>query len=483
MRLRPVLLVIGVMSLALGLMMLLPALIDYVDAVDEWRAFVLCAVITCLFGLALTILNSGGATQLGVREAFILTTFSWIVLTGLAAMPLVLHGLSFTDAYFEAMSGLTTTGATVITGLDDMTRGILLWRALLQWFGGIGIIVTAIAILPMLRVGGMQLFAMENSDQSGKFLPRVSDIAVWIGGVYLGLSALCAILYSANGMSAFNAIVHSMTTLSAGGFSTTDQSFGEFSAGNNDLVAIFFMLCAALPFGLFVQAVRGQYKGVLSDPQPRLLLALATIGTLLVGLGAYSGPSGWTFDDQTQAFRVAAFNVVSVMTGTGYASDDYSLWGPSVDVVLLGLMFCGGCAGSAACGIKMFRIQIAVSALVTYALRMARPHRVVPVRYAGKPVSDDDLQSVMLFIYVFMSLFSLFAIVLAMMGLDTITAISASIACLGNVGPGLGPIVGPTGSYAALPDAAIWVCSLAMLLGRLEIFAALVLLTPRFWRN
>ncbi|MCL4133458.1 UNVERIFIED_CONTAM: hypothetical protein GTU68_014822 [Idotea baltica] len=389
--------------------------------------------------------------------------------------------MSLTDASFESISGLTTTGSTVLTGLDDLPRGLLLWRAILQWIGGIGIIVTAIAILPTLRVGGMQLFQLESSDVSGKFLPRVTEIASQTGLIYLFLSALCAALYYANGMSSFDAIAHAMTTMAAGGYSTHDASFGYFGNGAAS-VAILFMIFAGLPFARFVMMVRGQPLAIWRDPQTRLFLGFIVVSTALLVAYAY-GPGGTEFEEAEDAVRTTAFNVVSVMTGTGYANADYNTWGPGAVTVFLGLMFLGGCAGSAACGMKMFRIEIASKAVVAYTKRMTRPHRKTPVRYAGRVVDEDTLQSVMVFVFLYLSTFLVAAALLGLTGVDALTAISGAATSVSNVGPGLGDTIGPAGTFQTLPSAAKWICAIAMLLGRLEFVAVFVVLTRRFWRG
>ncbi|MEM8921286.1 MAG: TrkH family potassium uptake protein, partial [Pseudomonadota bacterium] len=364
----------------------------------------------------------------------------------------------------------------------NLPRGVLLWRAILQWIGGIGIIVTAIAILPMLKVGGMQLFQMESSDASGKFLPRVSEIASQTGLVYVGLTALCAALYRVAGMGDFDALAHAFTTVSAGGFSTTDESFGAFVSGGADMVAIVFMMLAGLPFGLMVLALRGNLTAFLRDPQPRVFffiaISAATLMTLYISRAAPEliGPEG--------PIRAATFNVVSILTGTGYGTTNFGAWGPFASALFLVLMFLGGCAGSAACGMKTFRIHITFLALQAYARGMARPNRVAPVRYAGRIVRRETMQSIMLFMFLYLASFAVLASALAMMrDIDAVTAISAAAASISNVGPGLGEMVGPTGTYQDFPVLAKWLCAFAMLLGRLELIAAFVILSPRFWRG
>lgn len=482
MHLRPVLFAVGLMTSLLGLAMVPSALIDLADGQENWAIFAVSAFGALFIGVSFSLMAGTGDNRTGPKEAFLLTVLVWIVLPVIAAVPFVFAGYSFTDALFESVSGLTTTGSTVFTGLDGMARGILLWRGILQWIGGIGIIVTAIAILPSLRVGGMQLFEIESSDMSGKFLPRVTEIAAQIGLIYLVLSVACALLYNVNGMNTFDAIVHSMTTMSAGGYSTHDASLGHFGNGVVS-VAILFMILAGLPFTSFVLLARGNPGPFLTNTQPRTYLAiiLAATGILLV----YNGPGAGSavFEDGGDALRTTAFSVVSVMTGTGYSSTNYGAWGPGATAIFLLLMFLGGCAGSAACGIKTFRLEITARALMAHAKRMTSPHRLAPVRYNGKVVDEDTIQSVLVFLFLYIATFLVAAALLGLTGLDPVTAMSGAATSVSNVGPGLGSVIGPVGTFQSLPDAAKWICTVAMLLGRLEFIAVFVVLTPRFWRG
>lgn len=482
MRLRPVFLALGLMTALLGGAMLPCAWADYISGEESWQIFLVSSFGSMFIGFCLAILSGGGAPRTGPREAFFLTVLIWMVLPAIAAIPFVASNMTITDAWFESVSGLTTTGSTILTGLDDLPKGLLLWRAILQWIGGIGIIVTAIAILPMLRVGGMQLFQLESSDTSGKFMPRVGEIAAQTGLVYLFLSVLCAFLYFTNGMTSFDAIAHAMTTMAAGGYSTHDASFGHFGNGATS-VAILFMIFAGLPFATFIIMLRGQPGALFREPQVRLFFALLTVFTIAILLATQSGAGTVNFDDGEEALRTTVFNVVSVMTGTGYANANYDLWGEGARSLFLILMFLGGCAGSAACGIKMFRLEISARTVIAYAQRMISPNRLAPVRYGGRIVSENDLQSVMVFVFVYVATFLVTAVLLGLTGLDPLTAISGAATSVSNVGPGLGPIIGPAGTFQTLPDMAKWICSIAMLMGRLEFVAVFVVLSRRFWRN
>jgi len=482
MQLRPVLLAIGVMVTLLGVAMLPSALIDIADDRPNWAVFAVSAFGCIFIGMCLALLTNEGVESTGPKEAFVLTVLVWTLLPAVAAIPFILSNYTITDSWFESVSGLTTTGSTVFVGLDTMPRGLLLWRAILQWIGGIGIIVTAIAILPMLRVGGMQLFQLESSDMSGKFLPRVTEIAAQTGLVYLGLTVACAVLYDINGMNTFDCITHAMTTMAAGGYSTHDDSLAYFGNGASS-VAILFMILAGLPFASFVLLLRGNPRPFLRDSQPRLYLAIMAIAIIVLLLYNSIGAGSAVFTDGDEALRNTAFSVVSVMTGTGYANTNYAAWGPGATAIFLMLMFLGGCAGSAACGLKIFRLEIAARAILAHAQRMVSPNRLAPVRYNGRVVDEDTIQSVLVFMFLYLATFIITAALLGLTGLDPVTAISGAATSVSNVGPGLGSVIGPKGTFESLPDLAKWICSFAMLLGRLEFIAMFVVLTPRFWRG
>lgn len=484
MQLRPVIYALGIMILLVTAAMIPCALIDIADGNGMEHVFLVSGAITGMIGSLFWILARGDELNIGQREAFLLTVSIWIVINAVGALPFLVTGYSVTDSVFESVSGMTTTGATVLVGLDDMSRGLLLWRSILHWIGGVGIIVTAVAVLPQLRVGGMQLFNLESSDRTGKFLPKVSDIAAYIGFAYVTLSAICALLYGVTGMNWFDAINHSMATLAAGGFSTHDASFSYFNGTGSVYVAIVFMAIAAMPFSLFaILLLKAEAGPLLRDPQPRLFLAIAAIISLIIIVYRETHFDGATFSERWDEGVHAVFNVVSVMSGTGFMTAPYDTWGAPVGALILFVTFLGGCAGSAAGGIKMFRLEITAKALLAWPKRMVQPHRKTPIRYAGRVVDEDTLQSVMVFLFLFVVTFMVSAALLALSGLDTMSAITAAAACIANVGPGLGPVVGPSTNYGSLNDFATWVCTVTMLLGRLEFLVVFVVLTPRFWRG
>ncbi|TNJ48598.1 TrkH family potassium uptake protein [Phaeobacter sp. B1627] len=479
--LRPVGYVIGLLVTILGGTMVFPLLLDLYDGKGEWPVFLEGAILCLLAGglLALSCANGVGR-GLSIRQTFLLTTLVWVALPFFGAIPLMLGAteLSFTDAFFEAMSGLTTTGSTVITGLDDLPRGLLLWRAILQWLGGIGIIVVAMVFLPELRVGGMQIFKSEAFDTMGKILPRAQEIAKQISVIYLVLTLVCALVYTVLGMGPFDALVHAMTTTSTGGFSNYDASFGTFS-GPAEYAASFFMVAAALPFVRYVQMVNGKTLPLFRDSQVRTFLATIAVLVLITAAVLVS-----IFPHHPeQAVREALFNIVSIMSGTGYASVDYMQWGPFLIMIFFFIGLIGGCAGSTACSVKIFRYQLLFASIRVQVQRIRSPHGVFIPRYEGRAVTPDVLSSVISFFMFFVITLGIVAWALALTGLDFITAISGAATAVANIGPGLGGTIGPAGNFAPLNDTAKWILSIAMLIGRLELMAVYAILTVRFWRS
>lgn len=479
---RSVLFVIGFLLLALAATMLLPAAIDALAGNQEWQAFLASAVITGGVGGALVLgCRKGGELKLTVREGFLLTVASWVLLAGFATFPLMLtdRPLDFTDAYFETMSGLTTTGASVMTALDSQPMGILLWRALLHWIGGIGIIVIAVTVLPVLRVGGMQLFRTESSDKSEKTRPRVSQISGMLISVYVTLTMLCAIALVIAGMPAFDAVCHAMSALSTGGFSTRDLSIAFYANPAVEWVLTGFMFVGGMTFVLLARAARGDFTWLWRDDQTRLygLVVLTFIVALTLWQVLQND------EPVTSAVRDVSFNVVSIITTTGFASEDYLAWGAMPMTAFMVLLFIGACTGSTSGGIKFFRVSVLVSSARWQIQHLIHPHRVIPPTYNGKPISDEVLRSVLSFFVFYMIAFALISIALSAFDIDILSALSAAAQALANVGPGLTPEIGPVGNYSGMPDGAKWLLSLAMLLGRLELLTVLVLLSPTYWRG
>lgn len=473
--------IVGSLLATLALVMCVPAVVDAFVGNPDWEVFAASAGVTLFLGVGMALTATTGVRNLSVRQAFLMTTLSWVSLTVFASFPFMFseRDLSFTDAFFEAMSGLTTTGSTILTDLDTLPPGLLLWRSLLQWLGGIGIIVMAIAILPMLKVGGMQLFRMERSDQStDKALPRAAQIASAIGVIYLVLTLIWAGAFWLAGMSGFDAVTHAMTTIATGGFSTHDASIGYFNSATIDYIASAGMIVGALPFILYVRMLQGHFMAVPRDPQVQWFISTVAAVVLVTAV--------WLWLEHKHppvlAFRLATFNIISVITGTGYATHDYNLWGHFALPIFFFIMFIGGCAGSTTCGIKVFRFQILYAACKTQLQQLLHPHGVFLPHYNKQPISDEVIISVLSFFFVWFLGFTVLALGLGLLGLDFITAFSSAATAIANVGPALGA-TGPASTFKNLPDGAKWLMSTGMLLGRLELFTVIVLFTRGFWRN
>lgn len=475
---RPVLNILGLLIFGLGAGMLLPAVVDVAARNPDWQSFVISALFTSMTGLLLAISCSGHLGEvLNIRQAFLLTALAWVALPAFGALPFLSLGISYADAVFESVSGFTTTGSTVLAGLDGLPPGLLLWRSVLQWMGGVGIIVMALVLLPYLQVGGMQLFKTESSDKGEKVVARSADLVRLIALIYLGLTLLCALGYRLTGMTAFDAFNHAMATVSTGGYSTHDSSFAYFTNPLTSWVCILFMIAGASPFSVMIQAIRGRPVLLWRDPQVRALLGLLAVVSFFsaIYLGLTQGIG------LHQALLRTAFNFTSIVTTTGFALGDYTEWGPPIIGLALVLTFAGGCTGSTSGGIKMFRFIVFFGTLRNHLRRMVRAHRIVSTRYADTQLTPDIAFSVLAFLVAYLGSVGIITLILTFFGIDALTAITGAATALGNVGPGLGDIIGPSGNFASLPDGAKWVLSLAMLLGRLELFTVLVLLDPEFW--
>ncbi len=477
---RPVLFVIGLVLSKLALFMYIPTLVAFFTGTSGFLEFGQAVIITHL--AAFICLSIGRTTRfkLSVRDMFLITSLVWTIASAFAALPFVfINHISFTDAYFETMSGITTTGSTVLSGLDNMAPSILLWRSILQWLGGIGFIVMAVAVLPMLNVGGMRLFQTESSDWSDKSSPRAKTVAKNIVVVYLVLTGLCLLGFLLTGMNLFEAINHSFTTLSTGGYSTSDGSMNHFSSGAH-WVATLFMYLGGLPFLLFVSALRKRrWEQLFSDAQVRGFTYLFLFSSAIISAWLVIR-DGYTLLD---ALRVSMFNIVSVVTTTGFGLEDFTAWGALPTTLFAFLMMAGACSGSTSGGIKIFRFQIALTLLNKQMMKLIHPSGVFVQRYNQRPVNDDIVRSVVAFGLMFFITIIAVAGGLSAMGLDPVTSISGAITAVANVGPGMGQVIGPTGNFAPLPDAAKWLLSLGMLMGRLEILTLLVLFFPAFWRR
>ena len=472
---------IGVLLITLGTFMLIPFFVQFIY--DERNGtFLSSASITIFIGILLVLTNLEENKKLNLQQAFLLTTLSWLSIAIFGCIPFLLSNLnlSIVDAFFESMSGITTTGSTIITNLDNAPKGILIWRAILQWLGGIGVIVMAITVLPLLNVGGMQLFRMESSDTTEKILPRAREVTIIISIIYLTLTFACGIAYWLVGMNIFDSIAHSMTTIATGGFSTYSSSIGYFQNPKIEIIAIIFIVLGSIPFIAYLKFVKGDQKIFFKDVQIKGLIYIFIISVLLMLLYLLFSNKEYSFAEN---LRISTFNVVSILSGTGYVTSDFSLWGKFPLIFFLFLMFIGGCAGSTTCGIKIFRFQILGLFILNQIKKLIYPHGIFPMKYNNEKISNPFIYSIMTFIFLYFFIFFILAALLSLDGLDFVTALSGSASAISNVGPGLGDVIGPNGNFSDLPNFSKLSLSLGMLLGRLELFAVLVLFFPSFWKN
>ncbi len=450
---------------------------------DETNStFLSSASITVFIGILLILSNLEENKKLNLQQAFLLTTLSWLSIAVFGSLPFILSdlNLSFVDSLFESMSGITTTGSTIITNLDNAPKGILIWRASLQWLGGIGIIVMAITVLPLLNIGGMQLFRIEGSDTTEKILPKTREVTLIISIIYLTLTFACGIAYWVFGMSIFDSIAHSMTTIATGGFSTYSSSIGYFQNPKIEIVSIIFIILGSMPFIAYLKFVKGDKKIFFKDTQIKGLIYILIISVLLIFMYLMLNNKEYGF---LENLRISTFNVVSILSGTGYVTADFSLWGKFPLIFFLFLMFVGGCAGSTTCGIKVFRFQILGHFILNQIKKLVYPHGVFSMKYNNEKISNTFIYSIITFVFLYFFIFFILAALLSLDGLDFVTALSGSASAISNVGPGLGDIIGPEGNFSNLPDFSKLSLSLGMLLGRLELFAVLVLFFPAFWKN
>ena len=472
---------IGVLLLILGTFMLIPFFLQFIYDEDN-NNFLSSAAVTAFIGTLLVLTNIEENRKLNLQQAFLLTTLSWLGIAIFGSLPFLLSNLnlSFVDSFFESMSGITTTGSTIISNLDNTPKGILMWRAILQWLGGIGIIVMTITILPLLNIGGMQLFRMESSDSAEKILPKTREVSLLISTIYLTLTFACGIGYWMVGMNIFDSIAHSMTTIATGGFSTYSDSIGHFKNRKIEIVSIIFIILGSIPFLAYLKFARGDKKIFFKDVQIKGLIYILIITILLMFLYLILNNKDQSFFDN---LRISTFNVVSILSGTGYVTSDFSLWGKFPLIFFLFLMFIGGCAGSTTCGIKIFRFQILGRFILNQIKKLIYPRGVFSIKYNNEKISNTFIYSIITFIFLYFFIFFILSALLSLNGLDFITALSGSASAISNVGPGLGEVIGPNGNFSNLPNFSKLCLSLGMLLGRLELFAVLVLFFPSFWKN
>ena len=469
---------LGILQIILGIFMLIPIITQFIyDEVDS--SFFGASIITIVFGTLFFLSNLDHDKKLNLQQAFLLTALSWLSIAIFGSLPFIFSSVKFSpiNAFFESMSGITTTGSTIIENLEIIPKAILLWRAILQWLGGIGIIVMAITLMPIMNVGGMQLFKISNNDSSEKILPKSKEIALRLIYIYSGLTALCAISYKVFGMSIFDSLTHSMTTIATGGFSNYNDSIGFFNNFSIEISAMIFIILGSLPFIAYIKFLNGDKKIFFSDIQIKTFLKIILISIILLSIYL-------TINNSTQLnLRSIFFNVISILTGTGYVNAQFDNWGGFPLILFLGLMFIGGCAGSTTCGIKIFRIQILYSFVSNQLKKIIYPKGIFVLKYDQNPVDNKFVASIISFIYMYLVIFFVITALLSLTGLDFITSISGAATSISNVGPGLGSIIGPNGNFSSLPDISKLILTLGMILGRLELFAILVLFLPSFWRN
>ncbi len=471
---------LGVLQIILGISMIIPIIFQLIfQELDS--SFIGAGIITIVFGVLFSLSNLDHQKKLNLQQAFLLTALSWLSIAIFGSLPFIFSELelSITDAFFESMSGITTTGSTIITNLDNSPKSILIWRAILQWLGGIGIIVMAITLMPIMNVGGMQLFKISSNDASEKILPKSKQISQRLIIIYSILTFLCAAFYKIFGMSYFDSLTHSMTTIATGGFSNYNESIGYFQSASIETIAIIFIILGSIPFISYIKFLSGNRKIFISDSQIKSFLKIILLSIIILSIYLI-------FKNESISIKIlrqVIFNVVSILTGTGYVTHEFDDWGSFPLIFFLILMFIGGCAGSTACGIKIFRIQILCVFLINQLKKIIYPRGIFVNKYDNNNVDDKFMSSIISFIYLYIIIFFIITALLSLSGLDFITSISGAATSISNVGPGLGGIIGPNGNFSLIPDISKWILSLAMILGRLELFAILVLFLPSFWRN
>ncbi len=471
---------LGILQIILGIFMAIPIIIQFLYGELD-SSFIIASIITLIFGILFLLSNLNYEKKIDLHQAFLITSLSWITVAVFGSLPFFFSNLNltFTDSFFESMSGITTTGSTIITNLEEAPKSILVWRAILQWLGGIGIIVMAITLMPLMNVGGMLLFKVLNSDTSNEILPSSKEISIKLVLIYITLTFACGISYKICGMNIFDSFTHSMTTIATGGFSNYNESIGYFNSYKIEVIAILFILCGSIPFISYIKYLSGNKKVFFKDSQIKTFIKLIIISILILFTYLMFKNGDFSFS----SFRSITFNVVSVLTGTGYVTKEFDQWGNFPLFYFLILMFIGGCAGSTACGIKIFRVQILFKFILNQLKKIIYPRGIFIIKYENNNVDDKFLASIISFIYLYIIIFFIITALLTLTGLDFTTSISGAATSISNVGPGLGSMIGPNGNFSQLPEISKWILTIGMILGRLELFAILTLLLPSFWKK
>ena len=482
MRWRYILNIIGILTLFLGLAMVLPLIVGLYYKDQSVIPFLTSIAITFSSGLFLYMaFRSQKVEVISQREGMAIVAFGWTVIGLFGALPFYLEGElgTFADAFFESVSGFTTTGSSVLTNIEAVSKGLLFWRSFIQWMGGMGIIVLSVAILPFLGIGGMQLYKAEvPSPVPDKLKPRIKDTATILWKVYALISLFEIVFLVMGGMDFYDAVCHTFTTMPTGGFSTKNASVAHYNSAYIDWVVVFFMLLAGINFSLHYQFLRGKPLAFWRDSECRFFLGIVLILTAIISFNVY----GSIYDKVGDALRYGAFQVVSIVTTTGFATADYEKWPAMSQIILLLCMFLGASAGSTGGGMKCLRAMLCFKFSYKELFSLIHPHAVKHVKIGGQPVSEEVMRSVMGFLALYMGLFAVSCVLLAGLGVDFVTSIGAVAACIGNIGPGFG-IVGPIDNYAQIPYLGKWLLIWCMLLGRLEIYTVIILLVPEFWRK
>ena len=471
---------LGTLQIILGVFMLIPIIIQLIyNELDS--GFVSASIITIIFGVLFFLTNLDHNKNIDLPQAFILTALSWISIAIFGSLPFIFSDLSlnFTDAFFESMSGITTTGSTILTDIDNAPKGILLWRAILQWLGGIGIILMAITLMPLMNIGGMQLFKISSNDNAEKILPKSKEVSLRLITIYSILTFICGLFYKVFGMNYFDSLTHSMTTIATGGFSNYNDSIGHFNSALIEINAIIFIILGSIPFIAYIKYLNGDKKIFYKDSQISFFLKTIIISVFLIFIFLLFK----NINSENFLLREVIFNVVSILTGTGYVTTNYSDWGSFPLIFFLILMFIGGCAGSTACGLKIFRIHILYKFFVMQLKKYIYPRGVFVLKYGDSVLNEKFISSIISFVFLYIVIFFIITTLLSISGLDFITAVSGAATSISNVGPGLGGIIGPNGNFSLLPNFSKWVLSIGMILGRLELFAIIVLFIPSFWKR
>ena len=471
---------LGILQIILGIFMFIPIIAQFFyQEIDS--SFFGASIVTIIFGTLFFLSNLDHENKLNLQQAFLLTALSWLSVAIFGSLPFFFSNLdfSFTNAFFESMSGITTTGSTVIENLEYMPKSILLWRAILQWLGGIGIILMAITLMPIMNIGGMQLFKISSQDTAEKILPKSKEISVRLVFIYSSLTLICAVFYKIFGMNYFDSLTHSMTTIATGGFSNYNDSIGHFNSTLIEMNAVIFIILGSIPFISYIKYLNGDKSIFYKDAQISFFIKTIIVSIIIIYIFLFFK----NYESETFLIRQVIFNVVSILTGTGYVTTNYSEWGNFSLIFFIVLMFIGGCAGSTACGLKIFRIHILYKFFVMQLKKYIYPRGIFVLKYSDNVLNEKFISSIISFVFLYIIIFFVITTLLSISGLDFVTAVSGAATSISNVGPGLGNLIGPNGNFSLLPDFSKWVLSAGMILGRLELFAIIVLFIPSFWRR